>query len=117
MKKCLLLLLAICLFCAGCYKENDLMIGTWVRPSDRNPTKKEGFVLKKHGRAESVNLGTLKYEKWHISDGTLLLDGKDSGAGFAVEVRDIFLIQSVDNLFLVIIPLGQSESISYTRKK
>ena len=93
------------------------MIGTWVKPSVSNPTKKEGFILKGHGKAESVNLGTLKYEKWHISDGTLVLNGKDSGAGFAVDVQDIFIIQSVDNLFLVLIPLGQSESVSYTRKK
>lgn len=116
MKK-ILLLLAVCVFFAGCYKETDEMLGTWLRPSEKDPSKKEGFVLKHHGKAASVNLGTLKYEKWHVTEGTLVLNGKDSGAGFAVEVQDMFIIQSVDSMFLVLSPLDRSESISYTRKK
>ena len=117
MKKVLLLLVCTGLFFAGCYRETDEMIGTWVHPSKKDPSVMEGFVLKRHGKAESVNLGTLKYNKWHVTEGTLVLDGKDSGAGFAVEVRDIFVIQSVSDLFLVITPLDRSESISYTRKQ
>ena len=94
------------------------MIGTWLRPSDRNPSQKEGFVLKSHGKAASVNLGTLKYEKWHIMEGkTLVLNGKDCGAGFAVDVQDMFIIESIDNMFLVLSPLDRSETISYTRKQ
>lgn len=91
------------------------MLGKWVRPSPSNPSQMEGFVLKKHGKASSVNLGTLKYEKWRVTEGTLILNGKDSGAGFAVDVQDMYVIQSVNDLFLVLLPLGESQTISFTR--
>ena len=115
MKK-LLLVIAVCFAFIGCYKESDVMLGKWVLPSTKDPSQFEGFVLKPHGKASSVNLGTLKYEKWHVTEGKLVLNGKDSGAGFAVDVQDIYTILSVNDTFLVLLPIGESQSISYTRQ-
>ena len=116
MKKCLFLLI-ICLLTAACYRESDVMLGTWIKPAEHNINEKEGFTLKKHGRAASVNLGQLKYEKWHVSDGTLVLSGKDSSTGITVDAQDIYIIRSVDKSLLVLTALNGMENIYYTRQQ
>ena len=73
-------------------------------------------MLKRHGKAVSVNLGSLKYEKWHVTEGTLVLTGKDSGAGFPVDVQDMYTIESVNDLMLVLTSLG-GDRLYYTRQK
>ena len=52
---------------------SDQFAGSWVQPNPINDKEVQGFVLNKDGTAQSINMETLKYRKWWMESGKLVL--------------------------------------------
>ena len=89
---------------AGCHttSPNEYLIGTWVKPHPTKPKTMQGFILSKKGKATSVNLNSVKYTAWRISDGNLVLSGTDTSAGASVIISDTFIIESLSPNMLIL---------------
>ena len=68
--------------------------GTWVEPIP-GMAGEQGFTLEKGGRAESVNMATLKYD-------CLVLTGQSIGNGQTLQFTDTLRIVKVDSDNLVV---------------
>ena len=59
---------------------NDVTIeGSWVESVPGISNLKQGFTLEANGSASSINMATLKYEKWKKEGNLLLLSGISIG--------------------------------------
>jgi hypothetical protein len=59
--------------------DNALFIGSWVEPIPGNPNAIQGFTLNEDGTASSINMETLRYQKWVLKPGKLILTAKSIG--------------------------------------
>lgn len=75
--------------------------GTWVE-SIPGMAGEQGFTLEKGGRAESVNMATLKYETWSRKGDCLVLTGQSIGNGQTLQFTDTLRIVKVDSDNLVV---------------
>lgn len=53
--------------------------GKWVEPIPGMENQMQGINLEKGGRASSINMATLQYEKWEKKGDKLILSGKSIG--------------------------------------
>jgi hypothetical protein len=51
----------------------DQLVGTWLQPVPGVDKEMQGFLLKKNGKAVSVNTYSMVYDKWQLQHDTLLL--------------------------------------------
>ncbi|MEG0517466.1 MAG: lipocalin family protein [Bacteroidales bacterium] len=80
--------------------------GKWIQPIEGQEGKFEGFELKADGIAESVNMATLKFEKWSKDSTTLTLSGKSIGNGQTIDFSDVYTIAQSDNNTLTLLKDG-----------
>lgn len=72
------LVLASCNAGKGSVTENELK-GNWVEVMPVNLQIVQGVTLEEGGKATSIGMATLKYERWKLTDGArLILEGKVS---------------------------------------
>ncbi|MVT42547.1 hypothetical protein GO495_18280 [Chitinophaga oryziterrae] len=99
----------------------DRLVGRWLQPVPGLDKEKQGFLLKKNGKAVSINTYSLVYDKWLLQHDTLLLwnhaegvHSKDTAA-----TVDTTIIQSLTDTTLVLFPIkavpGYQEQ--YTKEK
>lgn len=69
--------------------------GTWLEPIP-GMDGEQGFTLGKGGRAESVNMATLKYETWSRKGDRLILTGQSIGNGQTLQFSDTLRIETLD---------------------
>lgn len=53
------------------------LIGSWVEPVPGHAKKVQGFKLYENGKAESINMKTLQYQKWRIEGNTIIFTVKN----------------------------------------
>jgi hypothetical protein len=70
--------------------------GTWVEPNPINASEVQGFNLNEDGTASSVNMATLIFENWNLSNSTLMLKSKSLGSGPALESTDTLHVVRLD---------------------
>ncbi len=75
--------------------------GTWVEPIP-GMDGEQGFSLEKGGRAESVNMATLKYETWSRKGDRLILTGQSIGNGQTLQFSDTLRIEKLDEQTLMV---------------
>lgn len=57
-------------------------IGRWVEPNPIAPEEEQGIELRLGGEARSINMQTLRYRSWEVTDtDELLLRGTSEGSG------------------------------------
>ncbi|MGN0233045.1 MAG: lipocalin family protein [Bacteroidaceae bacterium] len=110
-KKHILLGIAVCLFgycsitSSSCTRFGVPKIaGTWTQPIPGMPEQVQGFTLNADGTAESVNMATLKYNKWKmLGYDTLVLCGTSIGNGTSSYFADTLIIETLteDSLHLM----------------
>ncbi|MEI6748010.1 MAG: lipocalin family protein [Bacteroidota bacterium] len=59
--------------------EATQFIGSWVQPNPINDKEVQGFILKNDGTAQSINMETLKYQKWWYESNSLFLVAESIG--------------------------------------
>lgn len=97
-------LFSVCISLASCEKFRGPQIeGTWTQPIPGMPERVQGFVLNKDGKAESVNMATLRYNTWKVLGyDSLVLTGTSIGNGGSYHFTDTLIIESLtdDSLHL-----------------
>lgn len=75
--------------------ESGSLAGKWVQPVPGMPQMEQGFVLEEGGKASSVNMATLAYEKWEKQGDRLILSGKSIGNHQTIVFSDTFDIEKL----------------------
>lgn len=71
--------------------------GKWVEPVPGMKNQTQGINLEKGGKASSINMATLQYEKWEKQGNKLLLSGKSIGNSETINFTDTLIIVSCTN--------------------
>ncbi|WPO92854.1 lipocalin family protein [Chryseobacterium sp. HR92] len=78
------------------------LIGKWLQPIPGQEKEKQGFELNENGVAASVNIHTLLYDKWKVSDDTLFLWYHTAGVRQVSNDIDTLLIKKLSDDQLII---------------
>lgn len=119
MQKNILGLMLVCMACwsiSACRIEKSMpaaaegsnIIGTWIEPVPGMPSMIQGFVLTENGRASSVNMATLRYEKWERKNNSLILSGKSIGNRQTIPFTKNYIIEELTADTLVLKDESQS---------
>ncbi|MFB6455864.1 lipocalin family protein [Chitinophaga sp. Hz27] len=90
------------------------LIGKWIQPVAGLDKEMQGFQLRKNGSAKSINMYTLIYEKWLLTNDTLLLWSHSEGVKDTSIVVDTAIIKELSDTTLVLSPL--KAAVGYTEK-
>ncbi|WP_426478175.1 lipocalin family protein [Chryseobacterium sp. CBSDS_008] len=96
------------------YREN--LSGKWL-PVAGKQSEKQGFELQDNGTATSVNIHTLQYDKWNVSEDTLYLWYHTVGVKMVSKGIDTFIIKEIDDSDIVLSPIESVSSDSQYYKK
>lgn len=93
--KCLcgLIIVAVFTACSG----TESIEGKWVEPVPGMENQMQGINLEKNGKASSINMATLQYEKWEKQGNNLILSGKSIGNHITFSFTDTLTIKSCTN--------------------
>lgn len=94
---------------------SNVITGEWTEPVPGMDNMVQGIRIDKGGNASSVNMSTLKYEKWHKAGRSLMLSGKSIGNGQTISFTDTFAIDKLTSDSLVL--TKGSYTIRYKRNK
>lgn len=99
MKKIALALIGL-LLTASCGKPT--LEGEWIQPVPGMEGQIQGIELEKGGKARSINMATLVYEKWHREGNQIVLHGKSIGNGLTIDFDDTYEISKLDETELIL---------------
>ncbi|MEF9478792.1 hypothetical protein OWR28_14710 [Chryseobacterium sp. 1B4] len=88
------------------YREK--LVGKWLHPIAGQQRERQGFELEENGNAASVNIYTLQYNKWNVSDDTLHLWYSTEIVDLASKGIDTFLIKEIDDSEIILSPIIRS---------
>ena len=80
----------------------DSVEGKWVEPVPGMENQAQGVNLERGGKASSINMATLQYEKWERKGNTLFLSGKSIGNHTTISFTDAFAIEKLTENELVL---------------
>ena len=110
------LVLASCNAGKGTVTENELK-GNWVEVMPANQQIVQGVTLEEGGKATSIGMATLKYERWKLPDGArLILEGKSIGNGQTIDFADTLDVISLSGDTLTL-GKGEMYRIQYVRQQ
>lgn len=69
--------------------------GEWVEPVPGMADQVQGVNLEKSGKASSINMATLQYEKWERNGDDLILSGKSIGNHETISFSDTLKIEKL----------------------
>lgn len=95
MKKAILIMTSTAVLALCACEENKSLVGKWVQPVPNMPHMKQGFVLEEDGKASSVNMATLSYERWEQQNNQLILSGQSIGNHQTITFSDTFIIEEL----------------------
>ena len=78
------------------------LTGSWVEPVPGMENMVQGFSLEENGKASSVNMATLQYEKWQSSGKQLVLSGKSIGNHQTIDFITTYEIKELSPQKLVL---------------
>ncbi|SMO72853.1 Lipocalin-like [Chryseobacterium rhizoplanae] len=95
------------------------LIGKWLQPIPGMESEKQGFELYENGVATSLNIHTLQYDKWMVSQDTLFLWYHTEGVQQVSNGVDTLIIKKLDVNNLVVSSAGTntSDEDTYTKEK
>lgn len=90
--------------------------GRWLRPVEGIDSLQQGFTLKKNGKAVSINMHALLYDKWKLYRDTLVMWSHKEGGTNTI---DTLLVKSLDDTLLVLFPINAAQGYleRYKRKR
>jgi hypothetical protein len=78
------------------------IVGEWVEPIPGMENQMQGVNLEKDGKASSINMATLQYEKWEKKDSMLILSGKSIGNHQTIPFTDTLTIEKLTENELIL---------------
>lgn len=88
--------------------------GKWTQPVPGMEDMTQGFVLQQGGKASSVNMATLQYERWEKQGDILILSGKSIGNGQTIDFSDTLRIEKLTEAGLTL--TRGNLTLEYTRQ-
>lgn len=86
----------------------------WVEPVPGMSYQVQGFNLEEKGKASSINMATLQYEKWSKDGDMLILSGKSIGNHETISFSDTLTIERLTKNELAL--KKGSQTIHYKRQ-
>lgn len=81
---------------AACGEAGDPRIeGSWVEPVPGMERSMQGIRFEKGGKASSINMATLRYERWERTGDRLILTGKSIGNHQSLPFTDTLQIRTL----------------------
>ncbi len=117
MKKIFIILSFICV--GACEKQHKCnIIGKWTAPVPTMPEIYQGIEFMPKGRASSINMATLEYDKYKISSDCLAItiSGRSIGNGQTINFTENYNIEYLNTEKIKLTGDG-GYSITYTRQK
>jgi hypothetical protein len=74
-----------------------LFVGSWVQPNPINDKEVQGFNLKEDGSAQSINMETLKVQKWVYNSNKLVLIVESIGNGVSGIDTIVYEVLKINN--------------------
>lgn len=71
--------------------------GKWVEPVPGMENQVQGIYLEKDGKASSINMATLQYEKWEKIGNQLILSGTSIGNAQTSSFTDTLIIEKISS--------------------
>ena len=87
--------------------------GNWVEPVPGMENMTQGFSLKADGKASSINMATLQYERWERKGDKLILSGKSIGNHETIPFTDTLAIEKLTDNELTL----KKGSLTFTYQK
>ena len=83
-------------------EDHKSIVGKWIQPVPGMQNVKQGFELAEGGKASSVNMATLSYERWQQQGSLLILSGRSIGSHQSLSFSDTLDIKNLteDSLIL-----------------
>ncbi|MFQ5344375.1 MAG: ecotin family protein [Mariprofundus sp.] len=78
------------------------LTGSWVQPVKGNSTEKQGFTLFADGSAASINMATLLYQQWKISNASITLTVESLGNHTHSESIETYAYETPDANTLIL---------------
>jgi hypothetical protein len=102
MKKFSIIAFTIFMMSCGNEESNKKFEGNWIEVMPVSLDVVEGVTLGAEGKANSIGMATLQYEKWKSEDDKLILWGKSIGNGQTIDFSDTLTVISItaDSLIL-----------------
>ncbi|MRG46581.1 hypothetical protein GFS24_15770 [Chitinophaga sp. SYP-B3965] len=97
--------------------DSTAIFGKWTQPVQGIDSIFQGFQLKKNGTASSINMETLKYDKWKLLKDTLLLWSHSEGVANRTATIDTLLIRTLNDTVLVAWPITAATGYLETFKR
>lgn len=95
---------ALAVFLMSCNSDNSnkKFEGNWIEVMPVSLDVVQGVTLDSDGKASSIGMATLQYDKWKAEDNKLILEGKSIGNGQTIDFSDTLTVISVtpDSLLL-----------------
>lgn len=92
----------------------ELLIGDWVEPNPIDADELQGIELLKNGKAKSINMETMKYTKWYITEGKLALVAKSIGVHTSSIDTMIYTVARLNDKELIL--KDRDITICYTKQ-
>ncbi|MCM1300887.1 MAG: lipocalin family protein [Alistipes senegalensis] len=109
-------MIAIGLLAACGEAEHPRIEGSWVEPVPGMEHTMQGIRLEKEGKASSINMATLQYERWERTGDRLILTGKSIGNHQTLPFTDTLEIRTLTADELVL-ERNDGCTARYERKK
>lgn len=96
------ILFAAAVVCALTSCNGTSIEGSWTEPVPGMTDMQQGFTLEEGGKASSINMSTLQYEKWERHGEMLILQGTSIGNGLTIDFTDTLTIEKLTKDSLVL---------------
>lgn len=80
----------------------ELLMGDWIESNPIDGDELQGIELLKDGKARSINMETLRYTTWYITEGKLALVAKSTGMPTSSIDTTIYTIDRLTDKELVL---------------
>lgn len=99
--------------------DSTLLPGKWIQPVPGIDSILQGMDLRKNGKAISINMHTLLYDKWKLAHDTLMLWSHADGVKDPVSAIDTMLIKTLNDSALVLFPINAAPGYleKFTRQR
>ena len=95
MKKLGIIAIAMLMMSCGSEDNSKKFEGNWIEVMPVSLDVVQGVTLSADGKASSIGMATLQYEKWKAEDDKLILWGKSIGNGQTIDFSDTLTVASI----------------------
>lgn len=99
--------------------DSTLLPGKWIQPVPGIDSILQGIDLRKNGKAISINMHTLLYDKWELTHDTLILWSHADGVRNPGSAIDTMLVKTLNDSVLVLFPINAAPGYleKFTRQR